>query len=212
MLLAAVWKLLTRAWPPAAQFTAAFRARRAAIAERLGLTDPDGAAQALLAAQISGLAIFCWYFRDIFSGSISFIADAAPGDLDPMRPDRLFHHQLYNFSMSMMVLLAGVAAWHIVKMRRSRPDTPSASIVSVFGVIGVSLVVLAFPYRLLWQNRFEVATYAGARCYVIGETAAKALLYCPTGAVPRVKEVVADDSGLKRSGIEENIYAVTSTR
>lgn len=210
-LVAAVWKLLSRAWSPAAKVSESFLTRRTAFARRLGLTDPDVAAQALLASQVLALAVFCWYFRDIFSGSVAFLDTAAPADLEPMRPERLFHHQLYNFSMAIMILLMGIAAYHIVRMRQRIPG-PSTSIVFVLGAIGVSLVLLAFPYRLLWQNRFEVATYGGARCYIIGETTAKALLYCPTDPAPRVKEVGRQDAGLERSGVYENIYTNVSLR
>lgn len=211
LLIAALWKLLTRVSEPAARIGERFRLQMTAFAGRLGLTDPETAAQGLLAGQILALAAFCWYFRDIFTAAISFIDTAAPADVEPLRPQNLAHHQLYNFALAMMVLGMSVAAWRIVKMRRRSPGAPYTSIVSVFGVIGVSLVLLAFPYRLIWHNRFEVVTHRGARCHLLGEQPGRALLYCPTDPVPRVKEVTLPGDGLVRSGVFESIYTTPAS-
>lgn len=210
-LAAAVWRLLTRLARPAAKLADSTRERTRAIAARSGLDDPDTAAQALLAAQILSLALFWWYFRDIFSAAISFIDSAAPADIEPLRqPEHLVHHQLYNVTMALMILAMSVGAHRIVKLRRRSPPTAQASIAFVFGVIGVSFVLLVFPYRLIWQNAFEMATYGSSRCYVLGEEPSKTLVYCPDHPVPRVKEVSPTD--LRRSGIKQNIYTSGETR
>lgn len=207
LLLAAIWKLLTRLSQTAAALARSIRERRTALAARAGLDDPDTAAQALLAGQILALAVFCWYFRDIFSAAISFIDTAAPADIAPLGPQHLVRHQLYNFVLAMMILAMSAGAWQILRMRRRTPAAPHAPMMFVFGVIGVSLIVLAFPYRLIWHSRFERATYDGARCYIIGESAAgRGLLYCPDVAVPRVKEVGLAEEPIERSGVVESIY------
>jgi hypothetical protein len=206
-LAAAVWRLLTRWAQPAAKLADTTRERTHAIAVRSGLDDPDTAAQALLAAQIFSIALFCWYFRDIFSAAISFIDIAAPADIEALRqPEHLVHHQLYNVTMALMILMMSVGAHRIMRLRRRSPGAPQASIVFVFGVIVVSLLLLVFPYRLIWQNASDVATYGTSRCYVLGEQeqASKALVYCPDDPPPRVKEV--SSSELRRSGIKQNIY------
>jgi serine/threonine protein kinase len=211
-LAAAVWRLLTRFAQPAAKLADTTRERTRAIAARSGLDDPDTAAQALLAAQILSIALFWWYFRDIFSAAISFIDNAAPADIEPLRPEHLVHHQLYNVTMALMILAMSVGAHRIMKLRRRSPGAPQASILFVFGVIVVSLLLLVFPYRLIWQNAFDVATYGTSRCYVLGEQQqpSKALVYCPDDPAPRVKEV--SSSELRRSGIKQNIYTKSETR
>jgi predicted Ser/Thr protein kinase len=209
-LAAALWRLLTRLAHPAAKLADTTRERTHAIAVRSGLDDADTAAQALLAAQILSIALFWWYFRDIFSAAISFIDSAAPADIEPLRPEHLVHHQLYNVTMALMILAMSVGAHRIIKLRGRVPGAPHASIMFVFGVIGVSLVLLVFPYRLIWKNDFDVANYGGSRCYVLGEQPTKSLVYCPNDPVPRVKEVPPSD--LRPSGIKESIYANGETR
>ena len=205
-LVAAIWKLLIRVSAPVAGFAEALRARRRSFAARLGLDEPEAAAQALLAAQILGLVIFCWYFRDIFSAAISFIDEATDAQVEPFRPDHLFHHQLYNTVMSMMILAMGVATYHIAGLHKRAQTKPSASLGLVVSVIGISLVLLVFPYRLIWQNLFEVATHDGDHCYILGQKEAEALLYCPAIAEPKVRRITLPDAALKPSGVRQSIY------
>lgn len=205
-LVAAASKLLIRLSTPVAGLAERLRGRRRSITARLGLNDPDAAAQALLVAQILGLVIFCWYFRDIFSAAISFIDEATEAQIEPFRPGHLFHHQLYNTVMSMMILAMSVATYHIVRMHRRAATRPSASLGLVVSVIGISLVLLVFPYRLIWQNDFEVATYRDDRCYILGQEEEVALLYCPEVAVPKVRRITLPDTALKPSGARQSIY------
>lgn len=209
-LTAAMWKVLTRVSTPAARLAESLRTRRSAFAARVGLHDPETAAHALLAAQILAVGAFCWYFRDLFSASISFIDTAIPADIEPLRPDHLTRHQLYNLSMAMLILAMSVAASQIVKMARNtgatlRPPVKRAMSL-VLLVIGVSFVILVYPYRLIWQNEFEMAGYHGSSCYLLGEHAANALLYCPGDPAPKVREVALADKALERSGKLQNIY------
>jgi serine/threonine-protein kinase len=213
MLGAALWRLLIRLARRAAALAESTRERTRTVAERTGLNDPDMAAQALLALQIISLGVFWWYFRDIFSAAISFIDSATANDIEPLRqPEHLVHHQLYNATMALMILLMGVGSYRIIKLRRRAPGAPRTSLMFVFGVIAVSFVVLVFPYRLIWHNFAEVATLGGSRCYVLGmqEQLSRVLLYCPTDPAARVKEVARSDVQL--AGIRESIYTRPDTR
>ena len=205
-LIAAVWNVSTRIAPPAARFAEGVRVRRRAWAARIGLDDPDTAAQALLAAQIAGVAAFCWYFRDIFSASISFIDTASPHDVEVLRPEYLQRHQAYNFTMAMLILAMSAGLYQVLELRRQVHGAMHGSIAISAGVVGISFVVLVLPYRLIWHNGFEMASHDGQRCYILGERAATALLYCPDDEIPKVKEVAIPDPALQRSGRFQSIY------
>lgn len=203
-----VWKLLARLSTPVARFTRRLREARLSLAARLGLRDPETAAQALLGAQILGLIVFCWYFRDIFNAMTSFITEASAEEIRAFRPDDpyLAHQQFYNFWMAMMILGMIVGVRHIVRMRREEEARSYGSLAAVVGVIGLAFVVLVVPYRLIWHNRFELAAYEGSRCYILGQREVTALLYCPGDPVPKVKQVRLEGELLQRSGIRESIY------
>jgi hypothetical protein len=161
----------------------------------------------LLAAQILALAAFCWYFRDILASVASFIDSALPAEFEALRPEYLEHHQRYVFAMAILIAAMSFAAYRVARLRRQagQPLT-SGSMLGVFGLIGISLLLVAAPYRLMWHNRFERVTYGSERCYILGEQPASALLYCPGIDPPRVKTVPVPASDLQRSGVVENIY------
>jgi hypothetical protein len=203
-----VWKLLARVSTSFAGVARKLRDARLSLSARFGLHDPDTAAQALLGAQILGLIIFCWYFRDIFGATASFITEAGAEEIRAFRPDDpyLAYQQFYNFWMAMMILGMVVGVRYTQRMRREAEPTSYGSLAAVVGVIGVSLVVLVVPYRLIWHNAFERVAYQGSRCYILGERQAAALLYCPDDPVPKVKQVRIEEASLQRTGIRESIY------
>ena len=211
-LLAAIWRLAVRISPPVQRVSEALRARGHVLTARLGLNEPETATQMLLAAQVLAVSVFCWHFRDLFGAFVSSIDWATPGDIEPLRPEHLARQQLYNFTMAILILLMSVGTYKVVRMRRAAEAPTTPPIALVFGVIGVALVILVFPYRLMWHNAFEVVTYHDGRCYILGEQSASALLYCPEDELPRVKEIALPDTALKRSGRNQNIYTRVETR
>jgi serine/threonine-protein kinase len=203
-LLAAAWRVVRRVWAPAERFAAGTARRLRAAAARAGLNEPEAATQALVAAQTVALAIFCWNFRDMFGAFISFIDTAPFADMAPLDPKHLERHQMYNLVMALMILAMCAGAYRVAAMRRRAAVKPSASLAAVFAGIGFSFVLLTFPYRLIWHNDFPTATHDGARCYVLGQESARALLYCPDAPPPRVKVVGLPD--VKDLGPREKIY------
>jgi serine/threonine protein kinase len=200
-------RVAARVAPPIRRFGHWLRAPRDAATRRLGLDDPETTAHALLAVQIAAMVVVCWQFRDLFAAFASFIDSASPADIEPLRPVHVVRHQNYNLAMTMMVFAGSIGAWQIVKLRRKAGATDGrASLAAVIGVIAATFVLLAFPYRLMWHNEREVATYGSLRCYVLGERPADLLLYCPTSGIPKTRIVIRTDPQLQRSQRVESIY------
>jgi predicted Ser/Thr protein kinase len=207
MLATAIWRVLTRVSTSVAALGRGLSGRRRALAARMGVNEPEIAAQALLAAQIVAVAAFCWHFRDIFSAMFSFIDTAAAAEIEALRqPEHLERHQLYNFAMAMLILAMTAAAAHVLRMHRRTGRALHASVFGVAGVIVIAFVILVLPYRLIWHNAFEIAAYRSQQCYILGEHPASALLYCPDDAAPRVKAIPLPADDLDRSGRWQSIY------
>ena len=205
-LLSAIWKVARRFSTAAEKLSVALREKVRAMAARAGLHDPEVATQALVAAQAVALVAFWWTFRDMFGAFISFIDRASPADIEPLRPEHLDRHQIYNLVMALLILAMSAGFLHVMRMRRQAELKTSASVVLVFLGIALSFMILTFPYRLLWHNWFETATYHNARCYILGSQQASVLLYCPDDAVPPRVKVIPKD-GLVPLGRWENIYS-----
>jgi hypothetical protein len=76
----------------------------------------------------------------------------------------------------------------------------------IAAVIVISFVLLVLPYRLIWHNTREVATYQAQRCYILGRAQGSALLYCPESAIPKVKAIPLQAEGFQGSGVWQSIY------
>jgi predicted Ser/Thr protein kinase len=201
------WQLMVRAVPPARRAADSGTTYIRAAAERTGFDDPTALAQVLLVLQVIAIAAFCWHFSDIFSAMVSFVETASPEDLEPMRPEHLFRHQMYNYVMAMLILAMSVGSVLIRRLQRGSAATRSwRPFGGNLAAMAVAFVVLVLPYRLLWQNEMEVAVYQGLRCYILADNGPSLRLYCPASDVPRTKRVAQVDPALTRSGQFENLY------
>ena len=79
-------------------------------------------------------------------------------------------------------------------------------------MIVLALLMLVMPYRLLYHNEMKRTDFEGARCYQIGVSVTKVLLYCPDSPPPRIKSVNADDPQLRPTDIhEESMFSAAPT-
>jgi hypothetical protein len=203
----ALWRLITRTVPPArrAADSGTFFIQR--FSERTGFNTPSALAEALLIFQVIAVVAFCWYFVDIFSAMASFVETASAEDLEPMRPDHRFRHQIYGQSMAMLILAMAVGIQLVRRWQRIRGFAPSMKPFRAnLAAMAVAFVVLVLPYRLMWQNRVEVAVYQDMRCYILADSGPAVRLYCPTSAVPRTRRVAQVDPTFTRTGQVENLY------
>ena len=205
--LTAFWRVARRLSSTVSGIATGIEERGRAAAAAIGLNDSEMGPLTLLAAQILALAGFCWYFRDILASVASFIDSALPGELEALRPEYLEHHQRYVFALAILIAAMGFAAYRVARLRRQAGlSLTSGSMLGVFGLIAISLLLVAVPYRLMWHNRFERVTYGSQRCYILGEQSAAVLLYCPGIDPPRVMAAPVPAGDLQRSGVFENIY------
>jgi serine/threonine protein kinase len=204
---ASVWRLLARVAHPIGRFAHRLCLWRAAAIRRLGLDDPEVAAQALLAILVGTLLVVCWHFRDLLAAVATFVDVATAADVEPLRPVHVERHQDYNLAMTLLIFAGALGTRYIIRLRQREGATKGrGSLVAVFGVIAATFVLLVFPYRLMWHNEREVAAYGSLQCYVIGERPADLLLYCPSSAVPKTRIVARTDPQLQRSQRIESIY------
>jgi hypothetical protein len=206
-LISSIWRLVTRVAPPLRRVAERIRTWRTAAIGRLGLDDPEIAAHALLAIQIGMLIVVCWHYRDLLAAVGTFVDVASAADIEPLRPVHVERHQNYNLALTLLIFAGCLGARHIVNLRnRAGARVGRGSLAAIFGVIAATFVLLVSPYRLIWHNEKEAATYGSLSCYVIGERPADLLLYCPTSGVPKTRIVTRADPQLQRSQRIESIY------
>jgi len=95
---------------------------------------------------------------------------------------------------------------------RKRQTISPAMRAGGIAVVALSVASLDFPYRLLRHNdKFDVVNWNGTICYIIGERAEDALLFCPDLGPPRNRVVQKRSENLQRLGRSESLFTKFSS-
>lgn len=205
VLFAGVRNLLRGASSRVRQFDDSVRRRAAAWAGRLSLDDVTVLSSWLFLLSTTALVGTWWYFWPLMAAFGTPAATATSDQLALLSPAFREHHNAYRQALSLIVLLT-IAGWYgVFKVSKLRRKRLSAGI--AFGsaaVLALALVSLVLPYRLLYQNQFELATWKNKSCYITGERGTDLLLFCPD--VLPVRNVEAPRADVAREGRHEGIF------
>ena len=105
------------------------------------------------------------------------------------------------------MIFAGVvwyAGWRLARRRRDALHIAIA--VGAGGVFLLSLIYLSFPFRVIYQNKFDAVRWESADCYAIGDRQEELLLFCPSLQPPRNRVIKKGSPGLEYAGRVENIF------
>ena len=162
---------------------------------------------AVLAAALSLVGAF-WYFAPLLATLLSNFSTAPREALELLSPDkRLSYHELYRKTLTGIMIFAGLAwcaSWWLARRRR---DALHIAIAAGAGAVFLlSLVYLSFPFRVIYQNKFDAVRWERADCYAIGERPEEWLLFCPSLQPPRNRVIKKGSPGLEFAGRVENIF------
>jgi len=162
----------------------------------------------LLIAQIGALIIYASRFRAVIEGLDSLFTERAPASLEALRSSNYLEHNRLGEWLTVQLLVFGAGWYQILKRRWIRNDREATAI--VFG--GIAVLVLSFlffqviPFRLLYHNQAERVLFASRPCYIVGQRADEALLFCPTQGPPWKQIVKLNDPDLRKQGTFESIF------
>jgi RIO-like serine/threonine protein kinase len=167
---------------------------------------PILAAYALLVSA-SALVLACWYFQPLILALLAWIPSATVDDLALLSRAHVTYHNSYRGVFSGVVILS-VALWYpVLKLIRKGQSVHWGLIAAGTVVVFAALVLLHFPYRLLYSNKtFEAVQWRDSRCYAIGERTDDLLLFCAELS-PRNRIVKKDDQALMHLNVTESIFS-----
>jgi hypothetical protein len=147
-----------------------------------------------------------WSYFPLFVALATPVSTAAREQLALLAPDHLLYHAAYRRDLSMIVV-ASCAAWYLVaKVASSRREPLNRGIVAGgIAIVALTLAMLNFPFRLLYQNKFDATLWNDTTCYVIGERGDARLMFCPDLPQPRIR-VASDKSSLRPTDVTESIF------
>lgn len=184
------------------------------VLRRLGLDNVEFVSACTLAASVAVLAGACWFLRSEFwlLWRVDPNVSTAPADtLAFLSPTFGIRHTTYRFVLEWACILLVALWWVPFKVAASRGQRLKPGvIVAAASMLALAMLLLHFPYRLLYHAELEAVEWDGRHCYVLGERSGEALLFCPDVEPPRNRIVSTDAPGLTRLGTRENPFERTS--
>jgi hypothetical protein len=182
------------------------------VSARLSLGNPIVLAQGLTTLGAAAIGFIAWRFNlliQAWGSSISVAPDQLLWRLGPANEDEKV---LYRAALTLLFLAFGAGLIRVIRLRVEQRVREGGAVFVALVIVVVSLLLLnEAPYRILWKSDAPRIDYQGAPCYVIGEDAARWLLFCPRKAAPRNRVVNRADPGIQQSGEFENIFTLTPT-
>jgi hypothetical protein len=191
---------------PVRRLAQRLRTRARALHVGMGLSRPQGLAQALAGLALVTLLVFVQIYRDLITAWASSFNDSPIANLLPIgegQPARVH----YNWFLDVTIPLFILGLYRAVRLRRregSRDGTAALAVLA--GVIAMMLFMREWPQRTFNRRDLEVVEFDGAHCYQNGESGDELLVLCPAGAPPRNHVLKRDDPRLKRNGTRENVF------
>ena len=179
------------------------------LSDRLKLDDPAVIAQAVAVVGLIALAIVAYQFADVMSSIGAMFSTAA----DITAPSALlFLHRSrvadLRLVLHVFAFIFAAALFRIARLRTGvaiRRGAAALAIVSLLLALTISLAEA--PYRLTYWNKFPRVDVHGDRCYVLGESSAETLLFCPDDRPPRTKKAGKTDPSVRRTGVDESVFS-----
>ncbi len=191
---------------PIGRIARRLRQRRHAIAVAVGLHQPAVLAQALTGLAIATLVAVFWYHADLIRAYSSFFNSSPIAQLMPMT-DSAPARSRYHIALSLATLVFAFGLHKVVKLRaRAHTHDGRIAIGMLAAVIVVMVLMNEAPYRTFHHRDLERVDFAGAHCYVNGESGAELLVLCPGREPPRNRVVSRGDPQVRRLGIKENVF------
>ena len=182
--------------------------RTRALSSRLGFDDPLRFAQACAAFGILALGIVFWrYFKVLQAVMQTSINNVALERFLPLQPGHRDDVTNFRIVMTGLILAFGFGTYRVAQIRARHPSRRGAGALLLAALPFVTTVMMGVLWhRLMFKAEFERVEFEGQRCYLLGDSADKALLHCPDRNPPRNQVVPLSNPQLHRSGVPESVF------
>jgi serine/threonine protein kinase len=201
-----VFRFTGRVIPPVRRAAVGLKETTATWARDKAIDEPNDLLRGLAVLGLLALVVILWNFLPLLKAFTLQINQAPSADLAILggvasNTNDTGYKFLYRRLLELDLLLLGIGLLGVLRIRRRRGThlIPSA-VVSVIAVMGLVLVFLVGPWRLMFHSKFRQATWNGQSCFVLSERDAEVLLHCPQTAPPRNRIVRASDPALRIDG------------
>jgi serine/threonine-protein kinase len=186
-------RLLCALVPPLDRAVSRVGARVSAIRSRIMGPDLDVRTSAAAAVTLVGGAAVFWGFQPLLLALFGNNVDDSPvAALDMLTKAHATAHYAYRLITAGLLFFVIWAAVAIARASQ-RPGARRPTVGPMMSLAGGALLAFmlnAAPWRVLYATRdLRIVVLEGQSCLVISETAAEALVTCPSAPVPRNRMV-----------------------
>ena len=191
-----------------ARVDTAINSALARVVRRLALDDARTLGSWFIVLSTTALIAAWWHFLPLLVALTVPPSVSTPERLALLSPASATYHDDYRKVFSGLAVCTIAGGYAVLKIATRKRQTISPAMrAGGIAVVALSLASLDFPYRLLLHNdKFEAVNWNGTVCYVIGERAEDALLFCPELVPPRNRVVQKQSGTLQRLGRMESLF------
>jgi tRNA A-37 threonylcarbamoyl transferase component Bud32 len=207
VVVAAVWKALRRLAAAFDGYAARLAAQLRSLARRLGLWNVDSYGLIAFICALSIFVIIVLSHSTLVSAIGSTISNMTPEQRSALAPDHREAYFRYRWQLEWLIWGTTLASIRLGRMRRiERTPTSAVLLTALLGVLFMSVMMWAAPWRLVMQSDRSRMVFDGQRCYDLGREGTQVLLYCPDGQA-RVQRVSDKDPRLRDTGVTEPVFS-----
>jgi hypothetical protein len=205
-----ILRVLLRLWTRGSQIVEALPG----TLRRLGLHDLETLAACALVASAAVLLGAGWFVLSdlqillrLTNPGISTAPIEALAYLSSQSQENFSRHENYRLAFEWAAIIIVTMWWWVLRRAAAlRQRVNSAMLTAAGAILLLTLFVLDFPYRLLYQSELDAVDWQGRRCYVLGERDPDYLLFCPSLEPPRNRAVRKDAGDLQPLGTKLNPF------
>lgn len=189
-------RLVTLAVPPLGRLAVRLAAPVTERVRRAGVHEARPWCQTLCVASAVALCTIVAVFAPMLAGLAENISTGDASSLATLSEDYRPAHQQFRVALTLLLaaLVGGLLRVRTTAMRSMAGA--GVHLASSFALIGVVLVILAVPWRVIREPEFREATWNGRPCFVLGSRDTELLMHCPSLPSPRNRVVSASDPQL----------------
>jgi hypothetical protein len=182
------------------------RARVVDLGVRTGLHRPTALAQSLAGLALVTLFVFYQVNRDVISAWTEHFDTAPFATLSPIGEGEIARIQ-YDMALDVAITVFIYGLYRAIRLRRREGSSDGTGALAVFvGVIVIMVFMREATFRTFHRRDLKRVDYAGARCYLGGESGDELLLLCPGLKPPRTHVVGRDDPQVRLLSTTGNVF------
>jgi hypothetical protein len=184
------------------------RRRANAVAHRLRLDEAAVLGSCALILSTLAIVSAVWYFAPLLATLLGGPLQIGTSEqLRLLSRDFVLDHNRYRQVFALVVLFSAAVWYPVRKLVKKGQKIHWGVVTAGIAATSFSVVLLHFPYRMMYYNDvFEAVSWDGRRCYIVGERSDQELLFCPDLQPPRNRIVRKSDPARVPLGITESLF------